>query len=683
MKYKILLLAGLILLNIQSFGQLLKAIEKGDNKKIESLISEKQELINAEKSEKYGDYAIHLSALNHDKDLLQKLIAANTNVNLQNGRGNTALHISVAEKDENLTEILTNQNPDFNIKNFNGNDILLLACKNNMQSVIKKAFPKDENINDQNQSGFSALMYAVSNNDKATAEVLLNSGANVSQINKAGKSALDMVKTEEMRWLIGTEDHLSAYVKDVATLSKYQKKFPESKNLQGLARIVLGKSSKYAEAENLDGLRILPDSEIEERSVELVQDYAEAKKFKTRFPSSKYNKQVVLNALQESSSSEIIWLKELYAADFQLDSLDFTYINSNDYRRSKFLNAQFVLNPMLTLDDIDKMFTEYSWLKFDDKSNIIMENYWNICTGALSFGTVVIEIMRSLPLKPEYEITETVIENFIQQKLESEVKKHVRLLSVKNIGTENPEWDLWCKNDVYTAGLVKDEGDIRYIVYGEIQNNSIFDLPVRIDATADLFKHEEMSASGFFGMLIMLVAVLTGSETSSDKKIASVSNTYYIPAAVANDNGLYAVMLDFGEGIRREGVNFFDELKVTSEIRLENPNANLSYSNHKLTTNEIERQDKWQDLAENGMPTAKLYDMLRGSEVQDAQWRQKWDVILEERRQAAEEYNRMQNEIDRKVQVLSGKKDDDFTIDQTTEDANTLHVSIIDGGTFS
>lgn len=684
MKHKFLLLIWLsIVMSSSGYAQLIKAIEKGDNAKISSLISGKPELVNAEKEESYGDYAIHLAALKHNHALLTKLISANADINLQNGRSNTAFHIAVAEQDAKAIEILEAENPDFNLKNFNGNDILLLACKNNQAVLINRAMEKDENINDQNAEGYSALMYATMHDDKKTADALLKSGANVSLKTKDGKTTFDFVKSEEMRWLVGTEDYLSDYVEDVNTLQKYHSKFPDSKNLAPLAGEILNNASQYSEVEQIDKLKILPDADIEKRSVELVTDYYEAKKFKNRFPASTNNKQVVLNAMQESSSSGILGLKNLFGAEFELDSLDFTKLNANDYKRSKFLNAQFVLNPALTLDDIDRMFTEYSWLKFDDKTNIIMENYWNISVGALDFGNVVLEIMRSLPSKPEFEITDADVENFIQGKFKDEVRKNVRVASVNYLGTENPEWDLWCKNDEYTAGLVKDEGDIRYIVYGELQNNSIFDLPVKVDGSGDLYEHKEMRASGILGGIVMIGAVLSGARTSSDRKLATVENTYYIPAVTANDKGLYAVVLDFGEGVRRQGINFFDQLKVSTEIKLRNSDAECSYTNHTLTQDEMARQDQWQDLAENGMPHAKLYDMWRGTEVVDAEWREKKRKIDEERARAAAEYNRMQNEAYRSVQIVSGEKDSDFNLYKYSDNSSTLSVTITDGGMFS
>ena len=659
---------------------LIASIQKGNDKNVNKAVNQKSNKINTEQEKETGDYAIHVAVLSDRADYVKLLIDNNADVNVQNNRNNTPLLISIADNQFEIFKLLLDANPDINIQNFNNNTPLIVAAKNNQIDYVKVILNKNPLISEQNILGKTALMYAVEKDNFSIVKMLYDKNADVNIKDNINKNALDYISSDEIRWYIGTEEYLKEYVIDIKTLKKYKTKFPQSKNLSYLSENILKNSKNIDEVLEIDNFKILNETEIEQKAIEVVFNYKDAQKFKKRFIKSKNNKQVVINALQESYSSDIFQLSELYSEDFYMDSTDFSNLIVNDYKRSKYMNALFVLNPSLTLDDIDIFFNKYKWLNFDNRKQIILENYWNISSELLNFGDAVIEIMYSLNQKDGWDISENDVDIFISQKLKIEAKKNVRIISTNSLGSNNSEWDNWCANDTYTAGLVQDEGDIKYIVYGKIENNSIFNLPVKITASGDIYKHEQISGTGFFTNLAVGFMSMLGMKTESKSKIGTQNQVFYIPKLTPEDDGLYSVLLDYGDGVRRSGTNFNDWFKFTSTIEIQNIDSYYNYFEHKLSKHEIDQQYEWMKLAENGFPDAKLYDIWRGTEVKDSVWQDKWQKILIERAKMAAKMEKMKQETYRSVQIISGDEND-FKIIKTGE-SSYCHVEIHDGALF-
>lgn len=136
------------------------------NKNIINILLTKDININNQESE-YGLTALHQSIISNDLELTKKLLAHNTDVNLQDYYGNTALFYAIIENNIDIILLLIAYNTKYNISNVEGNTILHLFLENNQPQNIhnnKNLFIKlieNTDLNIQNNKGDTCLHYIV------------------------------------------------------------------------------------------------------------------------------------------------------------------------------------------------------------------------------------------------------------------------------------------------------------------------------------------------------------------------------------------------------------------------------------------------------------------------------------------------------------------------------------------
>lgn len=77
------------------------------------------------------------AAIFGDEDVIEKIIAKNINVNIQDDVGNTALILACMEGHVKVVELLVKANADKTIVNKYGNDALFYAKRKNYNNIIK------------------------------------------------------------------------------------------------------------------------------------------------------------------------------------------------------------------------------------------------------------------------------------------------------------------------------------------------------------------------------------------------------------------------------------------------------------------------------------------------------------------------------------------------------------------
>ncbi|MEI0447422.1 ankyrin repeat domain-containing protein [Brachyspira intermedia] len=77
------------------------------------------------------------AAIFGDEDVIEKIIAKNINVNIQDDVGNTALILACMEGHVKVVELLIKANADKSIVNKHGNDALYYAKMNNYNNIVK------------------------------------------------------------------------------------------------------------------------------------------------------------------------------------------------------------------------------------------------------------------------------------------------------------------------------------------------------------------------------------------------------------------------------------------------------------------------------------------------------------------------------------------------------------------
>lgn len=380
--------------------------------------------------------------------------------------------------------------------------------------------------------------------------------------------------------------------------------------------------------------------ESEKMALRLVKTYSDAEQFLVYFPGSKWKKQVVLNAMQESSDLEIPKIAKLLGSEFYLSENDFKSLESTNNLKRKYLNSQFILNQPKSLYDVEKLYTSFRWLDYIEKPKDVLKKYWDISYKNSSESTTIIKTIENLYKDVSYKdlkITEPDAKNFIKEMLINEANK-VYVKSTYTKGTPNPEWEAWLKNDSYSAGIVNAKGEIKYVIYGTVVNNSKFELPLNIISSGTLISTSEIKGTGSVtNFLLKTVEKLSGGQAPT-KEVRSLGNkteSFFIPSLPPSRESTYAVLLDFGSGINNQGINFNDLFKASTQISLENVITTIQFSEERPNNSRLKNQDSWQLLAKNGLPNAVLTDLWRGGkEVNDREWREEYSRILEARREA-------------------------------------------------
>lgn len=414
--------------------------------------------------------------------------------------------------------------------------------------------------------------------------------------------------------------------------------YPESKYKDEAKIAYIERSSTYDELTYAVSKYPEININVEKKLVDFIVNITHAINFITTYPNSDFKKLAVINSFNTSNQAlpDITMLRNKYANNFFLESGD-EISNSNNEIKRNYSRALYSLRKLSSILELETFYNDYSWLAYFDKSDDIINDYWNIANNTITDGNFILYLLQDIASSSTYRewgVTETAIESFINKQLKDEVKNKLTVKSTYEMGTTNDEWDKWCNNSTYSAGLVSEEGRIQYIIYGELQNNSKFDLPAFIECSSDLFNKSELQGTGTISNIFAKLSNSAGSDETL-QKLGSQTNYFYIPSLPSKSTTSYAIMLDYGEGSTRSGVNVMDWVKLKTQTFLANTNLNIHYSNNTPSYSVLREQEKWLYFAKNGLPNATLVDLYRGEAVKNEVWDQKHRDILEARRQAA------------------------------------------------
>lgn len=424
----------------------------------------------------------------------------------------------------------------------------------------------------------------------------------------------------------------------------------------------------------------------EERYASLVRNVSNAVDFHRRYPNSSMTKSVIWKAFSYSipSVQEMNSLKNSYGNALWMTENDMKNCRPSNLQKANYVRTLYRDSNIKNGIDLELFYDKYEWLTYDERASDIVSNAFDVAYNSYEDGNYLlynVNKLADIQLYKDFGVTKQIVQETINKKMEVETEK-VKIVSTNSMGQNSSDWDAWVANTTYTAGLVAESGKIKYIIYGEIENKSKFDLPVVISASADLFAETSMKTKGgvigqFFSALFDAASRAQGLK---EKKVSSCKQQFIIPSLPAKSKSSYAIVLDFGNS-GNVGVNVADWFKLASECKMKNLNVSRTIEKKSVSNSVLNEQKQWLDMARNGMPNTPLTDLKRGERVDQSVWAQRWQEELRAR-ERAREYER-QHASDKDVKELKEalaktqyKIKDEKTFDATNRDGIVTEYKI-------
>jgi hypothetical protein len=396
------------------------------------------------------------------------------------------------------------------------------------------------------------------------------------------------------------------------------------------------------------------DYDFEPDFLKLIRNTDNGIDFIKRYRQSGKLKEAYLNSFSEMEQplEKYSVLDKSYQEIVPAISRDDIKNQDNNIKRNYF-DRYFRFENIKDPFEVDTFYSQYKWLEYADKSKDLIRNYFNVSDQYTQVGDYILWMLRNLPDKDKHPhlqpVKKSEVEDFISRKLSEEFEKKVKISSRDYTSNSNKQWEDWKSNDTYTAGLVAEKGAL-FLLYGKIENKSKFSLPVKVSANADLFYTGEMQGTGpFTNGAIGLLKLFSG-VNSVTWQAGSQSGEYFIPQLPPSSTASYSILMNFESNIKKLGVNFFDLIKYKQEADLRNVNVNVEQLTFEPSPEALKLQMATQLMVKNGLPDAPAIDLLRGKEVKNDEWNEKWQEILETRARIAREMEQR-----RQAAIASGR----------------------------
>ncbi len=393
----------------------------------------------------------------------------------------------------------------------------------------------------------------------------------------------------------------------------------------------------------------------EERIMRRTRTVASAEKFLRTYPSTSFKKQVVSQVFTATSSKrDVRRIKRAYGDDFWITKEEFSQLDTRSSNRAGYYQAMYLATNVYDETSLMNFYRKYDWLKFSDKGYQVLDYYWQVHYPKFENGNRLIGKVTSFANDEgkQYGTSSKIAKKLVWDKLNDELDK-VQVLSRRVMESYNPKWEEWKQNTNLSAGLVEEKGEAFYVVYGEVNNESKFDLPVKITASGDLYLFTDISAKegtwSQFGSAVLRffgLGAAIDQATTSKKKLSTGRQEYFVPYLPADQRTLYAAKVSFGKMTKKSGVNILEEYNYTKELLFENVSVRTSLYRGKISREIFDKQKQWQALAKNGIPQGGLRDRWRDIEYDPEYWRREYQHRLEAARRRERRWNRLQKEAE-------------------------------------
>ena len=442
--------------------------------------------------------------------------------------------------------------------------------------------------------------------------------------------------------------------------------FVKSENIGKRAKYLAENSKTYQEFISVITTYSQYTSDFENFGLNLINSSSDYKDFKNRYPQSNNEDTAFLNAfnspvLKNSDSEQFFsYLKSLPVS--KLSSLS---------TKQKVNMTDFILNYKNPTDisGVSNVLSEFKYLASYESAKSALEYTWNMYRNSGVKGDNLLSTMAKIGsnfVNSGWDFPNAT-KQFVYQKLEDEVKKNVTITNVRYISSNSAEFEKW-KNQLVTSAYVADDNAAKYLVYGNVENNSEFTLPldlktvgvlkVKLKASGGSNDLSNLAVTGYNIIEKIAGFLEPGSKEIMDRartinEFAFTSDDYFLPSVKPSANHKWAILLDFSPIVKQIGLNPVDGIKIFNDLILEQIQGKATYTPNKLLSSEdIKKQNEWQRIAQNGLSTGGLYDFYRNEKVDFDYWEVKSEEKRERQRQWEEQQRQQKITNDKNSQVI-------------------------------
>ena len=229
----------------------LEAAAKGDLKKVGALLNGIPNLVFTK--DKSGATALHRTAEQGSKDMVQLLLANKAEVDAKDSGGNTPLGYAAAKGHKGTAELLVAKGAQVNAKNNNGGTPLYYAALNGHKATAELLLANGAEVNANDNAGVAPLHWAADRGHKDVAQLLLANKAEVNVKSNKGNAPLHLAALGDHKdvaeLLLANKAEVNAKANDGSTPLHYA----AAKGHKGTAELLVAKQAE-ASAKNNAGL---------------------------------------------------------------------------------------------------------------------------------------------------------------------------------------------------------------------------------------------------------------------------------------------------------------------------------------------------------------------------------------------------------------------------------------------
>uniref|UniRef100_A0A8C0N4Z2 Ankyrin repeat domain 6 n=1 Tax=Canis lupus familiaris TaxID=9615 RepID=A0A8C0N4Z2_CANLF len=194
--------------------------------------------------------ALHRATVVGNTEVIAALIQEGCALDRQDKAGNTALHLACQNSHSQSTRVLLLGGSRADLKNNAGDTCLHVAARYNHLSIIKLLLSAFCSVHEKNQAGDTALHVAAALNHKKVVKILLEAGADGTIVNNAGQTPLETARyhnNPEVALLLTKAPQVLRFSRG-RSLRKKRERLKEERRAQSVPRdeVAQGKGSVSA-----------------------------------------------------------------------------------------------------------------------------------------------------------------------------------------------------------------------------------------------------------------------------------------------------------------------------------------------------------------------------------------------------------------------------------------------------